>query len=82
MKVKKLNAKNAEVPIAIGTQRTAEFDISGFLCGTLCKTLRFFAVKIQLIILTKRHWLVYSYTLLSFRHGSKSKIFLYKNHEH
>jgi hypothetical protein len=50
MKVKKLNAKNAEA-----TQRTAEFDISGFLGGSLSKTLRFSAVKIQLIILTKRH---------------------------
>jgi hypothetical protein len=50
MKVKKLNAKNAEY-----TQRAAEFAIYGFLCGTLRKTLRFSAVKIQLIILTKRH---------------------------
>ena len=50
MKAKNLNAKNAEE-----TQRTAEFDIPGFLGGTLRKTLRFSAVKIQLIILTKRH---------------------------
>lgn len=49
MKAKNLNAKNTEE-----TQRTAEFDIPVFLCGSLRKPLRFSAVKIQLII-TKRH---------------------------
>jgi hypothetical protein len=40
MKVKKINAKNAEE-----AQRTAEYDISGFLCGS--------AVKIKQIRLTR-----------------------------
>jgi hypothetical protein len=37
------------------TQRRVEFDISGFLCGTLRKTLQFSAVKIKLILRTYRH---------------------------